>query len=52
MSVVPIPLFWIDVPMVSEGIRFRAKASRVKVDKKVELAEELQPAGLPAGKEL
>ena len=41
MSIVPIPLFWVDVPMVSEGIRFHAKASRVKVDKEVELVEEL-----------
>ena len=51
-SIVPIPLFWVDVPTVSEGIWFHTKASRVKVDKEVELAEELRPVGLPAGKEL
>ena len=52
MSIVSIPLFWVDVPMVSEGIGFHAKVSRVKADKEVELAEELRPVGLPAGKEL
>ena len=51
-SIVPIPLFWVDVPMASEGIRFRAKVSRVKADKEVELAEELRLAGLLVGKEL
>ena len=52
MSIVPIPLFWVDIPMASEGIRLCAKVSRAKVDKEVELAEELQPVGLLAGKEL
>ena len=40
-SVVHIPLFWVDVPMVSEGIRLCSEASRVEVDGKVELGEEL-----------
>ena len=41
MSIVPVPLLWVDVQTVSEGIGFCAKVSRVKVDKEVELAEEL-----------
>ena len=40
-SIVPIPLFWVDIPTASEGIGFCTKASRAKVDKEVELAEEL-----------
>ena len=49
---VPIPLFWVDVPMVSEGIRLCSEASRVEADGKVELGEVLQPAGLTAGQDL
>ena len=41
MSIVPIPLFWVDVPMVSEGIRLCSKASRAEADGKVELGEVL-----------
>ena len=51
-SVVLIPLFGIDVPASSEGIRLRAKSSRTEADDHIELGEELRPAGLPAGKEL
>ena len=51
MSIVPIPLFWIEVPIVSKDIGLHAKGSRVKADKKVELAEELQPVCLLAGEE-
>ena len=40
-SIVPIPLFWVDIPMVGKGIGFHAKASRVKADKEVKLAEKL-----------
>ena len=51
-SVVPIPLFWVDVPTASEGIRLCSEASRVEVDGKVELGEVLRPAGLMAGQDL
>ena len=51
-SVVPIPLFWVDVPMASEGIRLCSEASRVEADGKVELGEVLRPAGLTAGQDL
>ena len=40
-SIVPIPLFWVDIPMVSEGIGFCSEASRVEVDGEVELGEVL-----------
>ena len=51
-SVVLIPLFGIDVPASSEGIRFRTKLSGVEMNDHVELGEELQPAGLSPGQEL
>ena len=51
-SIVPIPLFWVDVPMASEGIRLRSEASRAEVDGKVELEEVLQPMGLMMGQDL
>ena len=51
-SVVPIPLFWVDVPTVSEGIGLCSKVSRVEADGKVELGEVLQSAGLTAGQDL
>jgi len=40
-SVVPIPLFWVDVPASSEGIGLSSEASRAEVDDKVELGEVL-----------
>ena len=46
VSIVLIPLFGVDVPVSSEGIRLSSKASRAEVNDKVELEEELQPAGL------
>ena len=52
MSVVLIPLFGIDVPASSEGIRFCTKLSGVETNDHVELGEELRPAGLPPGQEL
>ena len=51
-SVVPIPLFWVDVPMASEGIGLCSKASRVEADGEVELGEVLQPVGLTVGQDL
>ena len=50
-SVVLIPLFGIDVPASSKGIRFHAKLSRMETDDHIELGKELRPAGLPAGQE-
>jgi len=52
LSIVPIPLFWVDVPASSEGIGFSSKMSRVEADGKVELGEVLRPAGLTAGQDL
>ena len=37
-SVVPILLFGVDVPVSSQGIRFRTKSSRSEMDNEVELA--------------
>ena len=51
-SVIPIPLFWVDIPMVSEGIRLCSKASRAEADGEVELGEVLRPAGLMVGQDL
>jgi len=51
-SVVPIPLFWVDVPASSEGIGFSSKASRAEVYGEVELGEVLRPVGLMAGQDL
>ena len=51
-SIVPIPLFWVNVPTVSEGIGLCSEVSRAEADGKVELGEVLQPAGLTAGQDL
>ena len=51
-SVVPIPLFWVNVPMASEGIGLCSEVSRVEADGKVELGEVLRPVGLTAGQDL
>ena len=51
-SIVLIPLFGVDVPVSSEGIRLSSKASGVETNDEVELGEELQPAGLPPSQEL
>ena len=52
VSIVPIPLFWVDVPLASEGIGLCSEVSRVEVDGEVELEEVLQPAGLTVGQDL
>ena len=44
MSVVLIPLFGVDVPASSEGIRLSSEVSGTEVNDKVELGEELRPA--------
>ena len=41
MSVVPIPPFWVDIPMASEGIGLCSEVSRAEVDGEVELGEVL-----------
>ena len=51
-SVVPIPLFWVDVPALSQGIRFLSEASRAEANGKVELGEELRPVGLTMSQDL
>ena len=51
-SIVPIPLFLVNVPMVSEGIGLCSEASRAEADGEVELGEVLRPAGLTAGQDL
>ena len=40
-SVVLIPLFGVDVPVSSEGIRLSSEASRAEMNDEVELGEEL-----------
>ena len=47
--IVPIPLFGIDVPTARKCIRFGSKFSGAEADDKIELGEELRPAGLAAG---
>jgi len=51
-SVVPIPLFWVDVPVSSEGIGFSSEVSRAEADGEVELGEVLRPVGLTASQDL
>jgi len=41
LSIVPIPLFWVDVPASSEGIGLSSEASRAEADGEVELGEVL-----------
>ena len=47
-GIVTISLFWIDVPTAGKGIRFAAKTSRAKINKKVELTKVFGPADLLA----
>jgi len=51
-GVASIPLFWIDIPLSSEGIRFGTKMTRVEPVDKVELGEVLGPPHLPPGQHL
>jgi hypothetical protein len=51
MSTVLIPLFGIDIPASSKGIRFSSKFSRMETDDHIELVEELQPMSLMAREE-
>jgi len=51
-SIVPLPLFWVDVPASSEGIGFSSKAPRAEADGEVELGEVLQPVGLTVSQDL
>ena len=51
-SIVLIPLFGVDVPVSSEGIRLSSKVSGVETNDKVELGEELRPVGLLPSQEL
>ena len=50
-SVVLIPLFGVDIPVSSEGIRLSFEASRAEMNNKVELEEKLQSMGLPSSQE-
>jgi hypothetical protein len=49
-SVVLIPLFGVDVPASSEGVRFGTELTRTETDSEVELMKVFRPAGLAAGK--
>ena len=51
-SIVLIPLFGVDIPASSEGIRLSSEVSGVEMNNKVELGEKLQPADLPPSQEL
>ena len=46
MSIVLISLFGVDILLSSEGIRLSSKVFGVETNDKIELGEELQPAGL------
>jgi hypothetical protein len=46
LSIVLIPLFGIDVPASSKGIRFSSKFSGMEMDDHIELVEEFQPTSL------
>jgi hypothetical protein len=51
-SVVLIPLFGVDVPASSEGIRLGSEFTRTETDNEIELVEIFRPTGLSAGKHL
>jgi hypothetical protein len=51
LSVVLIPLFGIDVPASSKGIRFGSKFSGTETDDHIELVEEFRPTSLTAREE-
>ena len=51
-SVIPIPLFWVDIPLLGEGIRLFPKVPRAETNGKVKLGEELQPVGLMTSQDL
>jgi hypothetical protein len=51
LSVVLIPLFGIDVPASSKGIRFSAKFSGTETDDEIEMMQKFRPAGLTTGEE-
>ena len=50
-SRVPIPLFGVDVPASSEGIRLSSEASG-RTNDRIKVGEELRPVGLPPSQEL
>jgi len=52
LSIIPIPLFWVDIPSLGEGIRLFTKASRAETNGKVKLGEELRPVGLTMSQDL
>jgi len=52
LSIIPIPLFWVDVPSSGEGIRLFPKASGAETNGKVKLEEELRPVGLMTSQDL
>lgn len=51
LSVVLIPLFGIDVPVSSKGIRFSSEFSGTETDDEIEMMQEFRPAGLTTGEE-
>jgi hypothetical protein len=51
LSIVLIPLFGIDVPASSKGIRFSSKFSGMETDDHIELVEEFRPKSLTAREE-
>jgi hypothetical protein len=51
-SVVLIPLFGVDVPVSSEGIRLGSEFTRMETDNEIELVEIVRPTGLSTGKHL
>jgi hypothetical protein len=51
-SVVLIPLFGVDVPASSEGIRLGSEFTRTETENEIELVEIFRPTGLTTGKHL
>jgi hypothetical protein len=51
-SVVLIPLFGVDVPASSEGIRLGSEFTRTETDNEIELVEVFRPTGLSTGEHL
>jgi len=50
--IVPIPLFRVDVPVSSEGIRLSAKLFGTKADNEIELVKIFRPPRLTAREDL
>jgi len=48
----PIPLFGVDVPASSQGVRLCTKFTRLETNDQIERGEVFRPSGLPTGENL